>query len=64
MYTIILLIFPAFLLGFAMVGAISRRIAEKKDIDDEVSRADMYCFLAIDDVITGEKITIPTRRIA
>lgn len=53
----------AFLTGFAMVGAINRRIAEKRDIDDEIKRADMYCFLAIDDVVTGEKITQLSRRI-
>lgn len=47
-----------------MVGSINRRIAEKKDIDDEIERADMYCFLTIDDVVAGEKITQPSRRVA
>jgi len=64
METLLIVALPlAFLLGFAIVGAINRRIAEKKDIADEIARADMYCFLTIDDAIINEQVTVITRKI-
>lgn len=65
METLLIVALPlAFLFGFAIVGAINRRIAEKKDIDDEIERADMYCFLTIDDAIINEQVTVITRKVS
>ena len=53
--TAILLFCPALLI-FGIVGAINRRYSEVRDIADELEKADMYCFLRMDDVLAYESL--------